>query len=79
MKRWEKVGICKDEYRDILREINQWEEVFCQERDEDIDDLAEVCYLEILDFMAKDGFDRDIVSEVMWQREGDNLEEWKSI
>lgn len=77
MKYWKKINIKRKEYVDILKEINSWEEVCCNGRDETIDELSETVYPEIVDFMVEDGYKAEKVYAVMQNRIGGDTKEWK--
>lgn len=76
---YEKIGMEKKLYKNILKEINCWEDVLCIEREESIDELSETVYPEIMNFMCEDGFKMDDIQSVMHNRNGGDTLEWKRI
>lgn len=66
-------------YIKILKEINEWETVCCNNREESINELPETVYPEIVLYMVEDGYNADLVNRVMINREGHDLDEGNKL
>jgi len=75
----QETGLPAEKYIEILKEINEWEAICCESRGETIEELSEIVYPEIIDYLLEDGYDPDEVRLVNQHRQGDDLEEWKKI
>ena len=76
---YQKIGMSKEKYIKILKEINEWEVTYCREKDESIDDLPETIYPEIARLMEDDGYDTKDVVLVMHNRKGGDLRKFEKI
>ena len=78
-KNIQRTGLPAKKYIEILKEINEWEAICCESRGETIEELSEIVYPEIIDYLLEDGYDPDEVELVLQNREGDDLKEWEKI